>query len=501
MAWTFGDGFDVYTAAADEFAGYWDTGGGLGFVAGRFAGSQGLNVYNLNGTVLTKASNVNDAVHHLVLSFLLPGGIGGAALPLCLTLSDGATAQCTVEFRTDGAILLCTGGPGGAILATYTGAFTVSSVWYAFEIEVVINNTTGSFTVRKNGNPSNDFTLGGLNTRGGTANNYANRLWVGGLNFNQCYMDDLLWRSDAATVPWVGDVRCYTRMPFQDVTVQFSKSPAAITYNVGAGEGNSGGSGANLIVFSPFTAPLNIAGPLLNFQCRAFTSQTGHINMAIYDATGTGGAPGNLLTNGTATALTNPGGGYRTYTFATPPTLTPGTRYYAAMTGDIGPNWMGDNPPANPIYQLAQTYTGAFPASASAATVIGGSPIGYTSIYISAVPMNASLVSEAHQDGATTYVYDNNVGDSDFYSIGAISITPTSTICVTVRGFMQKSDAGFRQGAIQMKSGSTTVATPSLNLTNGWQWVWRTDTVDPATSTAWTPTAVNNLQVGPTVVA
>jgi hypothetical protein len=67
---------------------------------------------------------------------------------------------------------------------------------------------------------------------------------------------------------------------------------------------------------------------------------------------------------------------------------------------------------------------------------------------------------------------------------------------------MEKSDAGTRTAAVQLKSGATTVATPTLVLaTSGWLWAWRTDTVDPNTSAAWTAAGVNNAQIGPTTVA
>jgi hypothetical protein len=114
---------------------------------------------------------------------------------------------------------------------------------------------------------------------------------------------------------------------------------------------------------------------------------------------------------------------------------------------------------------------------------------------------NFSQVNEAHQDGATSYVYDSTAGDADFYGIGTIASTPASTIAVTTRGYMQKSDAGSRTAAVQLKSGATTVASPTLTLTtSGWLWAWRTDTVDPNTSAAWTAAAVNAATIGPVVV-
>lgn len=116
-------------------------------------------------------------------------------------------------------------------------------------------------------------------------------------------------------------------------------------------------------------------------------------------------------------------------------------------------------------------------------------------------PTNAALVNETQQDGTTSYVYDSNPGDADFYNIASIASTPVSTIAVTTRAYMQKSDAGTRTAAVQIKSGGTTVASPTLTLSTSWGWTWRSDITDPATGSAWTPTGVNNAQIGPTVVA
>jgi hypothetical protein len=341
MAWNFSDGFDLYAAGADALNGYWDSGGtGFVFAAGRFAGSQALSS-NTNGVYLTKSSNSNDAVHHVVCAFQA-GSLTGSILGIYFQLLDGATGQCCIVFRSDGAILLTSGTPAGTVLATYAGAFTVTNTWYAFECEVVIHNTTGSFTVRKNGNPTADFTLGSLNTRGGTANNYANKLTIGRSATTSHLIDDLYWRSDSA-VAWMGDIRCVTRMPASDASVQFSRSTGAT-----------------------------------NFSC----------------------------------------------------------------------------------------------------------------------------VDEAQQNALTDYVFSSTPGQADFYGIGSIASTPTQVFAVTTRAFAQKSDAGTRTLAAQIKSGATVVASPTVVLTtSNWQWAWRTDVTDPATGAAWTPAGVNNAQPGVTVIA
>jgi hypothetical protein len=118
------------------------------------------------------------------------------------------------------------------------------------------------------------------------------------------------------------------------------------------------------------------------------------------------------------------------------------------------------------------------------------------------ITTNNCVVNEAQQDAATSYVYSSTVNDADLYRIASISSTPATVIATTVRSYMQKSDAGTRTAAVQVKSGATTVASSTLTLTtSGWQWAWRTDLVDPATGTAWTAAAVNGVQIGQKVIA
>ena len=50
-------------------------------------------------------------------------------------------------------------------------------------------------------------------------------------SINAQHFDDLYWRSDASSVPWMGDIRCYTRMPASDAAVQFSRSTGASNFS------------------------------------------------------------------------------------------------------------------------------------------------------------------------------------------------------------------------------------------------------------------------------
>jgi len=500
-----GDGFDCYAAFADAHAGYWDSGAGTPtFVAGRFSGSQALHV-TATSTVLTKSNGANDAVHHLVVAFRQTAAISGTTLGLYLQLLDGTTGQCCVVFRSDGAILLTSGTPAGTVLDTYTGAFPVTNTWYAFEFEVAISNTTGSWAVRKNGNTVNDRATGSLDTQV-SANAYANKLTVGmQAAVNSHEIDDLYWRSSAATGSFLSDIRCYTRMPASDAAVQFSRTPGttAVMYNTSVA--NNGGPIANTIWFIPIAATFSgsAAAGLASF----FASVTGSVNMAMYDnsgITGSGifasGSPGVLLAQGVP--LTDPGIGLQTFTYVTPVSVTKGTQYWIAMFSDVTLNLKISGSSSLNKAALNAAYSGGnFPASAAGAGITGLSN-GFTYVGFLMAPTNASVVAEAQQDAATSYVYSSTPGHADLYGIAPIASTPLTTFAVTTRAYAIKSDAGTRTMAVQLKSGGTTVGSPTLVLTtSNWQWAWRHDTTDPATGAAWTAAAVNVAQVGPVVIA
>ena len=116
-------------------------------------------------------------------------------------------------------------------------------------------------------------------------------------------------------------------------------------------------------------------------------------------------------------------------------------------------------------------------------------------------PANSCQVNEAVENGDTTYVADSNAGDSDLYLIAPLASVPAKIIAVQTRGYMRKSDTGARSGAVQLKSGTTTVQTTPLVLATTYQETSRVDTVDPNTGAAWSSAGVNALQIGPVTVA
>ena len=494
--WCFGDSFDLYASSAD-LTGYWDTVTGTHVVndPGRFTGGQAWRP--AFSAWLGKSSGANDAVHHFTVAFKQAPALSGTSLCNYITLYDGTTAQCSVVFRSDGAIVLASGGPTGTALATYTGAVTINNQWFAFEFEVVVNNTTGSFRVRTNNATSDSFVATGLNTRN-SANNYANKIQAG-LNANlggNLDLDDFLWRSDPTSVPWVGDIRCYARMPASDVQKVFSQSGTAYPYTPQIPTGSVSAITAGQAKWFPFTPPVSGSCGLITLPLAPSTPGAGNWKGAIF-AVGAGGLPGLVL--GTATAFTAPPVGTVSYVFPTPVALTGGTQYFFGYAMDTAGGSMNVGATAVNTYFLNSGFA-AFPANNPAATMQSANPVAFT-VYLSGVG-NYQFVADPQEDGAASYVYDNNVGDADFYGIASIPVTPAAVVAVTTRGFVQKSDAGSRTGAMQLKSGSTTVQSSNgSTLSTTFAWCWRTDVNDPATGAAWTPTGVNNVQIGPTVLS
>lgn len=490
--WFFGDGFDTYATGMDSTT-FWDaatsnmTGAG-GPTPGRFGG-QAIGIQGNN--YLTKTSGANDSVHHIAMG--VSPTASGTQLEMYFQFMDGATIQCTVCVYNDLSVKIFNGGRTGTLLATAAGTSPGVGSWTGLEVEVTIHNTAGTFAVRRNGATVNDYSATGLNTRN-TANNFANRLtWGLDGGGNYMYIDDFFWRSDTPSVPWMGDLRCYTRTPLSDVQAQFARNGVRSMIRNDGGFGQS--AGVDYTIFAKITSLCDgrISQATLSF---GGSGPGGHIKCAVY--TDNGGLPGTVL--GLATNIFNPGAAPSPFVFTFSPTIS-------VAIGQV--LWLGFCSDANfgsfylcggsGGFDLTSTGSYAsFPTSNPPAVSHGGMP--QCTIVVS--PANSGCVNEAVEDGTNTYVYDNNIGDNDWYSIQSIPPTLPVIYAVTVRGFMQKSDTGARTGAMQAKSGATVYNTPNVPLSNtGWLTAWRTDPADPNTGAAWTPAAVNALQIGPKVVA
>jgi hypothetical protein len=498
MTYFFGDGFDLYALPGDAAAGYWDSApnfSSCNLQQGRFSGSRAMNMGGAPAG--TKTSGQNDITHHFTFAYMQTSNTTSSNTGFYITLLDGATAQCTVGMRGDGLIMLMSGTQTGAILATYAGPPAVLNVWVAYEIELVVHNTNGSITIRKNGNPNNDFLQVGLNTRV-SANNYANKMSIGYYqNIGaSIYIDDFLWRSENGTVPWSGDIRCYTRRPTSDVQAQLSRTTAAVTALMWSGVNVQQQYGANNAVYMQFMA--TYSGLLTGLVFPNSNGGTGRLKGAVFSSIND--TIGTVLA--TSAELVNPAAGI-TLSFPTPTYITAGQSYWVGVVNDSGTVALNVvNSPAGCTKRLNATAVvyASWPVSNPIATSDPGNVPGVALIYTS--QSNSDSVSEFYQDQTSNYVFSSTPGQNDLYTIGSIGATPFQVFGVTTRGYFEKSDSGTRNATVQLKSGGTTVQGPDTALvTATWGWIYRTDTVDPATGAAWTPTAVNGVNIGPRVTA
>ena len=488
--WIFGDSFDCYAAIADMDDGYWDSISNVAnfsIIAGRFSGSQGLGSTAGN---MIKNSGSNDAIHHICVAIQQTAAITGSTLGWFFTFGDGATNQCSVVFRSDGALLLVAGASTGTVLATYTGALTASNTWYQFEIEVRVSNTAGYMIVRKLGNTSADFTSATNLDTSANANDYANRLTIGGAASQQ--IDDLLWRSDASSVPWVGDIRCQARRPASDASVQWTPSGSAVPVSPFA-QASTGTTSTTNARFQPFTPASD--GAVGTILVSLAAANAGNVKCSIFASSGT--APTTVL--GSATPLSGLSLGNNTFTFGTPVSVTRGTQYWVGfMTDTVVTNGWNTTLLNVGLQQTATSYA-AFPTANP--TTSAATAVIFTANITPSGAANAPFVADITQDAAASYVYSSTVGQADLYGISAIGSTPATVVAVTTRAYLQKSDAGTRNTSVRLRSGGVNSDSTSAALNTVFNWQYRTDVVDPATGAAWTAVGVANAQIGVIVTA
>jgi hypothetical protein len=112
---------------------------------------------------------------------------------------------------------------------------------------------------------------------------------------------------------------------------------------------------------------------------------------------------------------------------------------------------------------------------------------------------NNAMVDDTTANGDTDYVQASSVGNTDLYTFGTLSSTPSAISAVQITAFAEKTDASSRSIALQVKSGATTSDGSNFALAASYGKFDRILETDPNTSAAWTASGVNNLQAGPKV--
>lgn len=101
----------------------------------------------------------------------------------------------------------------------------------------------------------------------------------------------------------------------------------------------------------------------------------------------------------------------------------------------------------------------------------------------------------------TDYVESDVVGNKDTYALANLPTVPTAVLGVTVHIVAKATDAGARSIAPVLRSGGADYDGTSQTLASSYLDYSEIFTTDPATSAAWTESAINGLEVGMKVAA
>jgi hypothetical protein len=422
---------------------------------------------------------------------------GGAVNFASITLRENTQSQVAITWNgSNQAIEIRSGGSGGTLVATYPTAFSAGQ-WNHWQVKLVIHNTAGEVHIRKNGDTADTFVATGINTRGGTTNNFIN-----GISFskdagigNLTSWDDLLMYDNSGAAPndWVGDIRSYALLPTANTAQKdFVSNPS--TFNVLTTTGSTGSRVANALYVSAAFVP-GLDGPLTKVTLKLLANMTGNLNACLYDNTNLGNA-GNVLATGTA--VNNPVTGLVDITFPTPATVLPATNYRIGLLADAGFSTDGAGGDPNWFSKAGVTYAGGFPANPSGMSA-------FTNMFFLqgtvANPANYSSVNEQTPNSDTSFVYSSTVGATDIYAMADLPTTPLNIVMLQASVIMRKSDTATRFGQMVFKSGGTTDLSPSVVQGTSYGGLLKMYPLDPNTGALWTTAAVNALQLGMKVSA
>ena len=495
----FGDGFDLYTLASDcatQWAAPATTGTNLMTLGGgRFVDSQG--VYLNSGAVMAanlgQSSGNQYLAHHISIAVMQPTAIGGTTQGLRISFYQGGSLQNSIGFRSDGTISML--NSAGATIAAFANGITTANTWVRFEFEMLLGTTTGEFTIRKNGNTVNDFHQTGLNNQA-TANAWADEIRVTTITTGAHAIDDILWRADVWSAanggnPWVGDIRCYTRLPVADASVSWTRPANFIQPAYSEGGDTTLAITANTAVY---VALQSQGGSFNQVRLNLPGAYTGNMKCTVFNSGG--GVPGTVLRSADA-PLTNLVAGDNVFTFATPVSVPVQTPFWIGFC----PSATSGNWNVSAVFNDGNTSTGVtyanFPQSTPPMT---GTAVGFLHTTLLVTPSgNFCQVCDAATDFSFSYNSSSVPNSEDLYSIAPLSVTPANTVVVITRGLMMKSDTGTRNAAMAIKSGATPQAGISAPLQTNWSWLYVANELDPNTGGLWTAASVNALQIGAVV--
>src|SRR5262249_12835599 len=174
--------------------------------------------------------------------------------------------------------------------------------------------------------------------------------------------------------------------------------------------------------------------------------------------------------------------GTNVMSFSSPPTLTKGSVYYAAIATDAAANYNNNNASTYTIY-LGTTTFASFPvnnpsALAGPTTGASGPPCTISGV----VTDNTAGIQELIQDGDTSYVYSSTVQE-DKYSMSAIA-TYYTVLAQQYFACYKRSDVGSRtmQLSVAANGSSDTALFSDAAIPNSYTFKFPTKELHPTSA-------------------
>lgn len=509
MAYRIGDSFDFYNVIADAVAATrWDSSTAWSLsTTTRFAHGRSM-AGNQSSNCLIRTGLTNEDTLFAHVAHIQTAALGSATLNQFIQYRDGATAQCSITFRGDGSIIISNGTPTvGTIQSTFSSAFVANS-YDSWQFKVVVHNTLGEWYVRKNGVLVHSAT--GINTRGGTANDYANALNLGHSSGAVVGLfDDFIHWDDNGGAPfndWIDrEIRAVSLMPNADSSVDLStQNVQSLTF------GRTDTQFTRTLVANRvyFTAAFGAAvgGKFTSSTININGTFTGNMKMALYKADGAKSAflsgikPGKLVA--VSDVKVNGVNGDNTITWPSDVPVVGGESYCFAVVADA--NFTVNNRNITNEMFLGTSYAGGFTDDVSGLTLeatdvnsTGG--VCYYRAFATITVTNFGVANDMLADGVSSYVFGYTPGDADLYELEDLPFTPDAVLGVVLKSFSAKSDAGGKTMRIAGDSGGTTFETASFSPLTTFGGFDAFYLQDPDTAAQWTPSAVNALKIGPKV--
>jgi hypothetical protein len=230
MALVFCDGFDHYTTSL--FTTKWDARGGSGDLTigtsyRRGSTGQGLWWRYNSGEPNFRKDLPSNATYTFGLA-LQPVASIGADDPL-ISLRESGTTHISLQYDSSNHLKVVMGA--STVLGTGSTVLQVST-WYYVELKVTINDSTGSFELRING--QTETSGSGVDTRnGGTG--VIDNIYFTTAQFSSQYMDDFYVCDGSGSVnnSFLGDIKIETLYPSgAGTTTQFTPSTGSNYQNV-----------------------------------------------------------------------------------------------------------------------------------------------------------------------------------------------------------------------------------------------------------------------------